>query len=325
MAPDARLQDLSNRMREAALGPHLEGPHTEQGILFYHYTTAEGLRGILETGDLWATNAFYLNDQLETEYGQRFCDEFLLTQLRQRPDSHFVTFLSGCRGTISGHEAELFPHELQFITSFSLNGDLLSQWRAYADGGKGFSLGFSPLDLLHLLGEIAGQTDEKRVPHPLPMKVLYNRDEQERNLSEVLTVVEKEWPSLEADFLHDDDTNKALKAMGALWLATACMYFKDEAFAQEEEVRVLYSNVREMKVANTRLAVCLRSRNGLLIPYRPLGLAGNGMLLPISKIIMGPLLDGKRTKLALEMYLQSSGYTGKDMPEITEARLRLQS
>jgi hypothetical protein len=37
----------------------------------YHYTTAAGLHGILESNTLWGTHAAYLNDSQETLYGMR--------------------------------------------------------------------------------------------------------------------------------------------------------------------------------------------------------------------------------------------------------------
>jgi hypothetical protein len=36
-----------------------------------------------------------------------------------------------------------------FISSFGLCGDDLGQWRAYADGGRGFALGFDAAALEH--------------------------------------------------------------------------------------------------------------------------------------------------------------------------------
>jgi len=37
----------------------------------YHYTTSQGLKGIIESRSLWATGAYYLNDISEIEYGCR--------------------------------------------------------------------------------------------------------------------------------------------------------------------------------------------------------------------------------------------------------------
>src|SRR5258708_7067446 len=35
----------------------------------FHYTTTEGLRGIVENNELWATSAYFLNDTTEITYG----------------------------------------------------------------------------------------------------------------------------------------------------------------------------------------------------------------------------------------------------------------
>jgi hypothetical protein len=45
-----------------------------------HYTTADGLRGIIQNGNLWASGAYYLNDSSEIDYG---CELFtkLLTEI----------------------------------------------------------------------------------------------------------------------------------------------------------------------------------------------------------------------------------------------------
>ncbi len=36
----------------------------------YHYTTAEGFRGIIESQELWATSIYHLNDWTEFEHGR---------------------------------------------------------------------------------------------------------------------------------------------------------------------------------------------------------------------------------------------------------------
>src|SRR6185437_8828799 len=43
----------------------------------FHYTTADGLKGIVEQNCIWATAAAYLNDASEIEYGCTLLDEVL--------------------------------------------------------------------------------------------------------------------------------------------------------------------------------------------------------------------------------------------------------
>ncbi|HRK34917.1 MAG TPA: DUF2971 domain-containing protein, partial [Candidatus Hydrogenedentes bacterium] len=225
---DPRLQTLSAQLQEVALKPLLEGPHTIEGTLYHHYTSALGGLKILESGDLWATNIDFLNDPDETQYGERFCLRFLQNVIEEyRPvDNEFVTLLDGIQKVIWQFAEDIFPHELQFLTSFSLEGDLLSQWRAYADNGKGLSLGFSNTEILYRLVENFAEGDETKVPRPIPHLVLYEKSEQEALLRNVVNALYDAWPALKTDFYKNDEINKGLKSIGALKFATATMCFK---------------------------------------------------------------------------------------------------
>src|ERR1039458_9844890 len=45
--------------------------------LIYHYTTADGLKGIIEKNELWASSAYFLNDSAEITYGYGVLKEVL--------------------------------------------------------------------------------------------------------------------------------------------------------------------------------------------------------------------------------------------------------
>lgn len=51
-----------------------------------------------------------------------------------------------------------YTQSLVMISSYSLDPDVLSQWRAYADDGRGFAIGFSSnlIDLLPLNAPVFG-------------------------------------------------------------------------------------------------------------------------------------------------------------------------
>jgi Protein of unknown function (DUF2971) len=132
--------------------------------LLYHYTSNEGLQGIIENDNIWATHIRFLNDY--TEFIQAFKEEYLgaLTD----------SFLAGLPESVDEKARQMikvvlskrrFPglqkiiesngHE-SFVCSFTgttpgINaapqsrgdpGDRLSQWRGYSRSSQGFSLGF---------------------------------------------------------------------------------------------------------------------------------------------------------------------------------------
>ena len=42
---------------------------TSESPIVYHYTTPEGLWGIIDSGELWMSDYSYLNDAVELNYG----------------------------------------------------------------------------------------------------------------------------------------------------------------------------------------------------------------------------------------------------------------
>src|ERR1039458_2675682 len=53
--------------------------------LIYHYTTADGLKGIIEKNELWASSAYFLNDSAEITYGYGVLKEVLDTWVAKNP------------------------------------------------------------------------------------------------------------------------------------------------------------------------------------------------------------------------------------------------
>src|SRR5262245_31729354 len=45
--------------------------HSKPPAVLYHYTTAQGLHGMLTSGRVWATNVGFLNDPSEMRYAAR--------------------------------------------------------------------------------------------------------------------------------------------------------------------------------------------------------------------------------------------------------------
>jgi hypothetical protein len=106
----------------------------------YHYTNIEGLIGIVQQSKLFATNIFYLNDAQEVEYPASVIEAVV----GGLPDLYPETRHAECiKHLMDGLQAHPNLHErfLICVACFCLEGDRLSQWRAYAPSG-GFSIGF---------------------------------------------------------------------------------------------------------------------------------------------------------------------------------------
>jgi hypothetical protein len=132
--------------------------------LVYHYTTAEGLKGIIENRCIWATNVNFLNDISEYHHGVDIVREEI-KEYEVKPETLLAAKIEPTslarwigKGIIIGNiQQELRRTDYSlwtFVASFFDSpaptteatttdaGDILEQWRAYSRDSVGFSVGF---------------------------------------------------------------------------------------------------------------------------------------------------------------------------------------
>lgn len=97
----------------------------------HHYTSVSGALGILESGRIWFTERTHLNDPSEVSHGVAIAESVLKGQGGQKEAKD-----------LAAHAYDVFRNFRFFSASFSLEGDDLSQWRNYADDGRGIVLSF---------------------------------------------------------------------------------------------------------------------------------------------------------------------------------------
>jgi hypothetical protein len=103
--------------------------------LLYHYTSTEGLLGILSTGTLWATQIRFLNDSAEFTFAR----DLLVQEARHRSLRLKHPYVK----KIIEREIRRVEHGHvpAYVVSFSERGNTLNQWRAYAPRDR-VSIGF---------------------------------------------------------------------------------------------------------------------------------------------------------------------------------------
>ena len=121
------------------MGPDLRD--TAPKIL-YHYTTQAGFLGIIQSQSLWATDMRYLNDKREYLLAMELLSERVKSLAVQSAGSPPALYLEKLQERLANIWSWQF-----FVVSFSEDGDLLSQWRGYGQGG-GYALGFRGDDLV---------------------------------------------------------------------------------------------------------------------------------------------------------------------------------
>ena len=102
--------------------------------ILYHYTTADGLLGILNSKSIWATHVSYVNDRQEFVY----LLDILRAVMRDEEYPELVKFYE----IVEAVHNDLIKANFT-VTSFSEAPDLLSQWRAYSSSSLGYCIGFN--------------------------------------------------------------------------------------------------------------------------------------------------------------------------------------
>jgi hypothetical protein len=111
---------------------------SELDRVIYHYCDANALLSILHNKKLRFTHAAYLNDTLEIRHGVTICKQLLEERLKHNDSDPVLT------NTVEYLEnAERWQY---YVCCFSESKDKLSQWRAYANDGDGFAIGFNTRD-----------------------------------------------------------------------------------------------------------------------------------------------------------------------------------
>lgn len=258
----------------------------------FHYTTSAGLRGILTSGELRATNFAYLNDALEPLYGRYVA----LETLRDLRDGASTT----CEARFLDYAMEAFASSTRdtelYVTCFCEDGDLLSQWRGYGDTSGRYSIQF---DTARLQAE----------DHTFSFgQVIYSHDEQVSIVTATAraaadAILAQRSPSFEDS---SDLFWRRVTALLMAHVASDAAFFKPKAFSEEREWRA----VRHVYPSDG-LAAIEFDATALIRPYTSMFQGeriGDGRILPISKIIVGAHSSAILARKSVRMLLAKLGY-----------------
>jgi Protein of unknown function (DUF2971) len=220
-------------------------------VILYHYTNQRGLLGILSSKQIWASHTQYLNDAREFQHAIDLMKEELSrmkAEAAYRDQGHLIAELEEAL-TLKG-----IGKMNVCVCSFSQNGDLLSQWRAYGDG-PGFSIGFSG----DFLRAIANEHSFWLAP------VLYQDREQHEFIRTLLNDVLTE--NLQRGMIQNGDDDA--RRVGGNLLAYLNRYapiVKHKSFSEEQEWRII---TRPMYCSHKQFGY--REGASMLVPYFRIG------------------------------------------------------
>jgi hypothetical protein len=258
--------------------------------VLYHYTSQYGLENITKTGEVWFSDIAYLNDASEMK---------LAIDVIRNCTTNIGDSLSDIgKELLRRSEVSYSPESPTngfFVSCFCSDGDLLSQWRAYGEGGGGYALGFNSKEMAN--------TGAIRV-----RKIIYDPELQksfvEGIVNDTLELLEKVADGrCIKDLDKDDNTLPTFCAFLSNHLTELLCSFKHESFKEEGEWRLIYDFQRDNDVDLLKF----RAGKGYPVPYleMPLSLQREGMpKSPLVEIIHGPTLHKELTSKSLELMLE---------------------
>ena len=250
----------------------------------YHYTTPEGLIGIISSNHVWATDAFYLNDSEELIGGIRVA-KAQLEKMRERAThenqrSRIDWLLNDIRnlGTPGSMAA--------YVCSFSSERDLLSQWRAYCKGG-GFSIGFPADQLAQTVAEQGFSLSQ----------CSYSEDDHKRLMSEAANRIVSPWIETASQPLNEDAERFRISGNLAWELMRVASRLKNASFAEEREFRVVSTPEHERRYkAEERF---FRAKGAMIVPYTKIELPKTTEFWSRVHIIVGPTPHREQSKASV--------------------------
>ena len=297
----------------------------------YHYTTLEGLLGIIGDESIRATHVRYLNDktELKNALSPEFEDQILnnifplldeeqkksLRKLRQNKKIPEVFVASFTDDASAQFEGETRPW------------DRLSQWRAYSNPTGGFSLGFDSRMIMEGL-KLSGL---KGTSANLLLRCRYNSEEKRKaavRIGKWAFEIHRQIPEsriihfrkesgrepnpTEREFIEILSKSYVLAIADAKYFIEEAARFKDMAFSEECEWRIVIHADRQ----NLMYAHCsdhsspiVQFRQGKygLTPYINLPLQLTTPESSLRRIIVGPSPYEEETVGGVKLLLESKG------------------
>lgn len=262
--------------------------------LLYHYTDQAGLDGILASDCMRATHYKFLNDFSECLEAL----ELFAAQERQSMNCSTTSKGSSIRQYLSQNtinelqtlvrSAEIYSASFA-VDSNPLSGDRLSQWRGYAKGTQGFSLGFKKNAIEQCLTEFAKLHNVNRFSD----KCLYGETDESREKRKVIISVVRGFDSQaeQENFLR--------------FIAI----FKNVGFYEESEWKILIQGSPESMLSLVQFRDGQFGRTPFI--EIPLGLRQKNS--PLQRIVVGPSQNKEQVAACLRIDLRKLGMQHVDV------------
>lgn len=255
-------------------------------MAIYHYTDLNGLKGIVESNTLWATNIYFLNDREEFYHGYK-C---FLNALDYIDKPYYI---DGMRELVQSMLDHFIKNEGQHIYSISFCSiaDQLSQWRGYGRQ-QGVCVEFDEHELADVLEHHNYDMSNENVIYTQENSTVEARDELNRLIS-------IDGPGSSTIRTDAFDRSIYLQFLMKKYIP----FFKNSGFSEEKEYRFVFTASGEIPEVHFRVS------GGGYVPYIVLSPRDN-IKLPIKKVTIGPSGNVEEVQSGIRFLLDYKGYKG---------------
>lgn len=265
-------------------------------IKYGHYTSIPGLLGIIDKGNLWATNIRFLNDEQEFKHALDLIKNVIPNSriTREQPEHPIhKQFIQGIQSELKSLDD--YKSDSVFTLSFSEETDLLSQWRGYCAINSGYCIEF---DAEKILQSAKNNFKEARL-----LKCIYKNEEKDSLIKKLLNTYWEKYDSPNNNEIRKHIFEELKKEL--LFLAS---HFKHPSFSEEKEHRVVivveYESIEK---------VLFREGRSSLVPYISIPETRDA----IKNVTIGPTSNKNLSQKALEMLLEKTFGYPRFMSEIS--------
>ena len=274
----------------------------QKDLVLYHYTTLDGLRGILQTNSLWCTDPSPLGDPMELKYGKRLVLDKLNEKIIVEKNILTVEILKKLMNYLEFLDPSFYR---VFIACFCEDDNLLSQWRAYGRKGVGYNIGFNIKTDTMYSNILENHSDESYL---ILRKIIYNPEQQDEMISNNISNIIDEAKKVEDVLKSGGEISKQWTTEAALEtvniLFDMILSLKSPVFKEEKEWRL----IKVLDPDRRPELLKFRNINERLTPYLDTYIydkVKDNYLCPISNIKIGPTLDGNMTKSNLKIFVKN--------------------
>ena len=201
----------------------------DNGIV-YHYCSLETFKSIIENKCLWLCDVQKSNDSAERVYFNNLMLQTVKQYLEQlKPPTHNIerksAALQQLQNALSTPQDELAS---VYSCSFSNDGDLLSQWRGYADDGYGVAIG------------IYSGHFQKHLTEGCFRHIEYDEAAAKDKCKELLEQAISDYLETNSDAEWDAISSFSLCVL--LLMEQQNIFYKSAAFIEEQECRIITSD-----------------------------------------------------------------------------------